>query len=103
MGSLVLYGSETGTAEDVAYRLHGTVMGGRAAGVRISSLDAYNVVNLPMEKRGVVVFIVSTTGDGEAPTSMVPFWHFLLRKSLPANSLEGVTIAVFGLGDSSCK
>ena len=31
---------------------------------------------------------------------MKQFWRFLLRKSLPADSLAGVTFAVFGLGDS---
>ena len=28
------------------------------------------------------------------------FWRFLLRKSLPVDSLKEVAVAVFGLGDS---
>jgi len=98
---LILYSSETGTAEDVAYKLHKT-LGGDVSGVRVSSLDSDNfrVVDLPAQK-GVVVFIVSTTGDGEVPATMQSFWQFLLRKSLPADSLSGVSVAVFGLGDSS--
>jgi sulfite reductase alpha subunit-like flavoprotein len=32
---------------------------------------------------------------------MKSFWKFLLRKSLPANSLQSLTVAVIGLGDSS--
>lgn len=95
--SLILYGSETGTAEDVAYKLHRSLF---SSDSRIFSLDSYNVINLPGE-RSPVIFIISTTGDGEAPTSMLKFWQFLLRKSLPLNSLESVSIAVFGLGDSS--
>ena len=39
-------------------------------------------------------------GQGELPDNMKQFWRFLLRKSLPADSLAGVTFAVFGLGDS---
>ena len=31
---------------------------------------------------------------------MKQFWRFLLRKSLPADSLADVTFAVFGLGES---
>ena len=31
---------------------------------------------------------------------MKQFWRFLLRKSLPADSLAGVSYALFGLGDS---
>ena len=38
--------------------------------------------------------------QGEIPDSMKRFWRFLLRKSLPANSLAGMQTAVFGLGDS---
>ena len=95
---LVLYASETGTAEDVAYQL-GDVLGGKSRMARVCSVSSYTVTELP-EERGGVVFIVSTTGDGDVPTSMVSFWQFLLRKSLPADSLEGVSVAVFGLGDS---
>ena len=29
------------------------------------------------------------------------FWRFLLRRSLPADSLKHTRVAVFGLGDSS--
>jgi sulfite reductase alpha subunit-like flavoprotein len=32
---------------------------------------------------------------------MTRFWRFLLRKALPADSLTGLSYAVFGLGDSS--
>ena len=38
--------------------------------------------------------------QGEVPDSMKRFWRFLLRKSLPVNSLAGMQTAVFGLGDS---
>ena len=31
---------------------------------------------------------------------MKGFWRLLLRKSLPADALSGVHVAVFGLGDS---
>jgi sulfite reductase alpha subunit-like flavoprotein len=54
---------------------------------------------LPRQK--LVVFIVATTGEGEAPSSMVNTWKFLLRKDLPPNSLKALNFSVFGLGDSS--
>ena len=46
-----------------------------------------------------------TTADvqGELPDNMKQFWRFLLRKSLPASSLAGLTYAVFGLGDSGAR
>ncbi|XP_063222983.1 NADPH-dependent diflavin oxidoreductase 1 isoform X3 [Bacillus rossius redtenbacheri] len=49
----------------------------------------------------LVVFVCSTTGQGEEPDNMKSFWKFLLRKNLPPNSLQYMRFAVLGLGDSS--
>eukprot|EP00976_Prorocentrum_cordatum_P024294 494649-Prorocentrum_minimum.AAC.2 len=38
--------------------------------------------------------------QGDPPETFKRFWRFLLKKSLPADSLSGVACAVFGLGDS---
>lgn len=51
----------------------------------------------------VVVFVVSTTGQGDEPENMKQFWKFLLRKSLPRDSLSAVRFSVLGLGDSSYR
>ncbi len=67
---------------------------------RVLPAAAYldQIAHLPSEP--AVVFVVSTTGQGEAPTNFQRLWRFLLRKSLPADSLTAVSTAVFGLGDS---
>ncbi|KAK9823590.1 hypothetical protein WJX72_004073 [[Myrmecia] bisecta] len=96
-GLLVLYGSETGNAQDVAERV-GREGKRRHYKVRVVRMDAYNVAQLPTEP--AVVFVTSTTGQGELPKNMRQFWRFLLRKSLPPDSLAAVSFAVFGLGDS---
>ncbi len=89
------------------------------------AMDAFPVSQLPEEHN--VILVISTTGQastglcvhyeqtmllehssqlshfadqGEVPSNMKAFWKFLLRKALPADSLKGVTVAVFGLGDS---
>ena len=49
----------------------------------------------------VVVFVCSTTGQGDEPDNMKKTWRLLLRKSLPPDSLAPVQFAVLGLGDSS--
>jgi sulfite reductase alpha subunit-like flavoprotein len=94
---LVLYGSQTGCAEEVAERV------AREAAARhlvpvLLSMDEYDVRMLPSET--LAVFVCSTTGQGDAPDSMRSFWSFLLRKSLPADSLTACKYAAFGLGDS---
>lgn len=48
-----------------------------------------------------VIFVVSTTGNGEFPVSARPFWRFLLRSTLPGDILSDLTFATFGLGDST--
>ncbi|EFJ42595.1 hypothetical protein VOLCADRAFT_83643 [Volvox carteri f. nagariensis] len=94
---LILYGSQTGNAQDVAERI------GREARLRLFSprvvaMDSYDVSQLPGER--LVVCVTSTTGQGDPPDNMRRFWRFLLRKSLPPDSLAACRYAVFGLGDS---
>ena len=54
--------------------------------------------SLPRER--LAIFVVSTTGEGEVPDAMRPFWTFLLRRDLPAGALGSLRYATFGLGDS---
>ncbi|XP_062844915.1 NADPH-dependent diflavin oxidoreductase 1 [Trichomycterus rosablanca] len=95
---LILYGSQTGTAQDTAERI-GRQAQRRRISVRVQALDSYNVANLISES--LVVFVCSTTGQGDPPDNMKNFWKFLFRKSLPAGSLCRLDYAVLGLGDSS--
>jgi sulfite reductase alpha subunit-like flavoprotein len=97
----IIYASETGTAEDVAYNLFDFLSShhSHALSCSITSIDTYDVSLLPSESD--LIFVVSTTGDGECPAGMRTFWRFLLRKNLSAESLQNVKIGIFGLGDSS--
>ncbi|XP_008150682.2 NADPH-dependent diflavin oxidoreductase 1 isoform X1 [Eptesicus fuscus] len=95
---LVLFGSQTGTAEDVAERL-GREARRRRLDCRVQALDSYPVANLINEP--LVVFVCATTGQGDPPDNMKSFWRFLFRKNLPSTSLCQVDFAVVGLGDSS--
>ena len=95
---LILFGSQTGCAEDVAQRLS-TEAARRCYDVCCFSMDDYDVRLLPSEK--YVVLVASTTGEGEVPDAMRSFWQFLLRKDLPIGSLRHMRHACFGLGDSS--
>ncbi|XP_065917009.1 NADPH-dependent diflavin oxidoreductase 1-like isoform X2 [Dysidea avara] len=95
---LVLFGSQTGTAQDVAERI-GRDAKRRHFAVRVFAMDAYNKAELIQEP--VVIFVVATTGQGDEPDNMKHMWRFLLRKNLPTDSLTSVKIGVLGLGDSS--
>ncbi|EPS67176.1 hypothetical protein M569_07599, partial [Genlisea aurea] len=96
---VILYASETGNAIDAAERLGREAERRGCPTVSVLSIDEIEPGDLPSLK--VVIFVVSTTGQGENPASMKGFWKFLLQKNLRRNWLEGVKYAVFGLGDSS--
>ena len=98
MHLLILYGSQTGTAQDVAeqiwrsskkYNFEGPVL----------PMDEFPIQKLT--EQSLVIFVVATTGDGDVPDNMLNSWKLLLRRSLPSNILENLQYACLGLGDSS--
>ncbi|KAL8161907.1 hypothetical protein V2J09_013396 [Rumex salicifolius] len=95
---LILYASQTGNAIDAAERVAREAER-RGCPVSLLSLDRFDPSF--MDKEQAVIFVVSTTGQGDAPDAMKAFWRYLLKKSLSRKWLEGVNYAVFGLGDSS--
>jgi sulfite reductase alpha subunit-like flavoprotein len=64
---VVLYGSQTGTSQEVAERITRDAKRMHFQ-VKLSSLDAYPIMNLPNEH--LVIFVVSTTGQGDPPDNM---------------------------------
>ena len=84
---LVLYGSQTGCSKDVAERV-GRDAEDRYISSRVASMDEYDVSALPNEP--LVIFLCSTTGDGDVPDSMLMFWRFLymFERSRPNSSLQ---------------
>lgn len=83
----ILYGSQTGNAQDVAERIWRESKCYYFTGM-CKPMDDYNVSNLINEK--LIVFVCSTTGQGEEPDNMKTFWKFLLRKSLPSGFLSNL-------------
>lgn len=95
---VILYGSQTGTAQDVAEELARDAAR-RHFQVILSALDDYDVNELL--RQSLLVIVASTTGQGDPPDNMNKFWKFIMRKGLPAGALSHVQYAVAGLGDSS--
>lgn len=94
----ILYGSETGNAQDYAefltkrlryYKLKPTV----------AALDDYPLKNLITETK-VLIIVCSTTGQGELPRNSKKFLKFILKKKLPSDFLDHISLTTFGVGDS---
>ncbi|KAH8667349.1 NADPH-dependent FMN/FAD containing oxidoreductase [Tricladium varicosporioides] len=96
--ALVLYGSETGNSQDVAEEL-GRMVERLHFVTRVSEMDLVEI-NLLL-KYPVVIFAISTTGQGEFPKNARKFWKSLLRKRLPPGCLRHVRFTTLGLGDTS--
>ena len=91
---LVLYGSNMGTAEELARRM---AQDGEDNGfaAKVAPLDDY-AGRLP--KAGLVV-ITSASYNGLPPDNAVQFCEWLRSEELTADSLAGVKYAVFGCGN----
>ncbi len=96
---LVLYGSQTGTCEDVAERVTREAQRYHLEPF-LTPMDRYDFTEIGQETRPIC-FICSTTGQGEEPDNMKGFWKFLLKKNLPSDLLTKIRFSVLGLGDSS--
>ncbi|CCX34077.1 NADPH dependent diflavin oxidoreductase-like protein 1 [Pyronema domesticum] len=97
--ALVLYASQTGTAEDLSLQLS-NVLQRHLFTVTSHSCDEFTPFS-SLPSHDLVFFIISTTGQGEIPDNAKLFWRNLLRKKLPPNWLERLNFAVFCLGDST--
>ncbi|MBP1326797.1 cytochrome P450/flavodoxin [Leucobacter exalbidus] len=90
----ILFGTESGGAELVADEL--SRMFGEDADVEVQDLADTTVTELDVSRMHLVV--CSTYGDGEVPTSVIPFYE-ALETMRP--ELAGVRYAMFGMGDRS--
>ncbi|KAF1990997.1 sulfite reductase flavo protein alpha-component [Aulographum hederae CBS 113979] len=96
--ALVVYGSETGSAQDVAEELARMTERLRFT-THISELNQTPLKSLLHQD--VVIFAISTTGQGELPLNAQNFWKALRSARLRSGSLQSLRFTSFGLGDSS--
>ncbi|KRX62038.1 putative methionine synthase reductase, partial [Trichinella sp. T9] len=97
---LIAYGSQTGQAKAIALRLSEKCQAHNLTH-RIHCLSA-NEKEFCIEKERLVIFVVSTTGDGEPPDSAHRFFTCLKRQvRQKQKSLSNLKFALLGLGDSN--
>ncbi len=99
---LVLFGSQSGTAESLAHALCDKIAAFASAnGVdprflpRVLGMDRFREVNWATETS--ILMLTSTWGDGDMPDNAGAFWDWLKVSDAPTMSHVG--FAVLGLGD----
>ena len=99
---LVLYASQSGTAEGLAHALADKLQAaafanGSPAQARVACMNTFRDIAWASEK--TILMLTSTWGDGDMPDNGVAFWDWL--KSPEAPALAHVNYAVLGLGDKT--
>jgi len=92
----ILFGSQTGTAENLARRI-AREAGKRGFAPTVHDLANYPIAQLASEQR--LLIITSTYGDGEPPDNAKAFWSFLSGATAPR--LSQTHFSVCALGDSN--
>lgn len=92
-GLTVWYASQTGTAERIAQRTAAML---RQAGVAAAARSAQQLQRSDLESAAQALFVVSTTGEGDAPDAAARIVRELLGARAPLASLR---YGVLALGD----
>jgi sulfite reductase (NADPH) flavoprotein alpha-component len=92
----ILFGSQTGTAENLAKRI-GKEAGKRGFAATVHDLGDYPKTQLPAESR--LLIITSTYGDGEPPDNAKAFWQWIASEN--ATRLQQTPYSVCALGDTN--
>lgn len=92
---LIVYGTETGNSKKVASQLLATFKKNK---IQAKSIDVAQFNLEKLQKENLVLFVVSTQGEGEFPQNAIGFYEALKTAS---EKLDSLSFAVFGLGDSS--
>jgi methionine synthase reductase len=96
---LVLFGSQTGTAEAIANRLHKEFLSWGGSDCSLLCMKEFERIDLTLPR--VVVSVVSTTGAGDAPDNASKFFRFIKKRTHPKDLLANWQYAVLGLGDTN--
>lgn len=92
----ILYGSQTGNAEDIAEQL---VARAESAGLQATAVDMLDYKPRDFKKEKNVVICVSTHGEGDPPDNAEELHEFIFGKKAP--KLDGLNFSVLAFGDTS--
>ena len=102
MPTFFLYGSQTGTCEEIAKNLAGEAAsrGVNVGGGTAMEMNALKMPDLAVQA-GAIVVVVSSTGDGDAPDNCANAVQKLKGTKLGPELFAGVPFTTLGLGDSN--
>lgn len=90
---LIVYASQTGYAEQLAAQTQNSLQEG---GMSVRSISIAALTTPILQQAHKILFIVSTTGEGDAPDSAVQFTRQVMQQAIQLTQLE---YAILALGD----
>ncbi|MGV3771889.1 MAG: sulfite reductase subunit alpha [Verrucomicrobiales bacterium] len=93
---LILFGSQTGSAESLARKI-GKESAGKGFAPRVMEMNALTPADLV--KESALIIVTSTWGDGEPPDNAATFFSALQADDLPG--FTHLHYAILGLGDKN--
>jgi len=102
----ILYGSQTGNAQEIANSIHSLLLDNGYPCNYLSlneSIEKETFVFLDKDKdySSHLIIICSTTGNGDAPENATHFWRKIKNRNQPNNLFQKIHYVVLGLGDSN--
>eukprot|EP00210_Caulerpa_lentillifera_P001618 g1556.t1 len=99
---VIAYASQTGTSQDIAQSINAEC-NQQSIKSRVLSLNDLRLDGVSASKSPVVICVVSSTGDGEAPDNSQTFFKDMkqARMDNPGQLFKGVHYTCLGLGDSN--
>ncbi|KAF8936006.1 hypothetical protein BGZ52_000031 [Haplosporangium bisporale] len=92
----VFFASQTGNAESISRSIHEQA---QERGFKSGHYVLNDHAKVDWEKEECLVFVVSTTGDGDPPDNSTKFWRHL--RKLKGTGLTKAKYAILGLGDTN--
>jgi MioC protein len=101
MKIVILYGTQTGTAESLANQLQDELAKNTNHDVQCENLSEFNYEDefLDSEKHSLYLFILATSEGGSAPEGLTDFYDWLID----ANEIKCSKYSIFGVGNSQYK
>jgi sulfite reductase (NADPH) flavoprotein alpha-component len=93
---LILFGSQTGTAEGLAKKAAKEAEK-RGFAAKVMSMEQYQSVS--WDKESNLLVVTSTYGEGEPPDNAQTFWNWLSSDAAP--QMEHIRYGVLALGDTN--
>ena len=97
----IIYISQTGQAQAIAESIFDLTSANNFDAKIYCIKDYDKKFNLNEEPDSPIVFVCSTTGDGDLPETAFRFWNKLKRLNEESGVLKNLNYALLGLGDTN--